>query len=105
MLKSTVDSITPMLTALFDLSISSGKIPNEWKMGRIAPVPITYIAETLIITTALKNSDLWGNPIGDKGLHCTSVPNRSPDNNIKNSLVTLDLYQCYMIKGEWSTIC
>ena len=39
MLKSTVDSIAPTLTALFNLSISSGKIPNEWKMGRIAPVP------------------------------------------------------------------
>ena len=39
MLKSTADSITPTLTALFNMSISSGKIPKEWKMGRIAPVP------------------------------------------------------------------
>ncbi len=39
MLKSTADSVTPTLTALFNLSISSGKIPKEWKVGRIAPVP------------------------------------------------------------------
>ena len=39
MLKSTAGSITPTLTALFNLSLSSGKIPQEWKIGRIAPVP------------------------------------------------------------------
>ena len=39
MLKFTADSITPTITTLFNLSISSGVFPTEWKMGRVVPVP------------------------------------------------------------------
>ena len=39
MLKYTAESITPSLTALFNLSISTGVFPSEWKIGRIIPIP------------------------------------------------------------------
>ena len=39
MLKFTADSITPSLTVLFNMSISTGVFPSEWKVGRIVPVP------------------------------------------------------------------
>ena len=39
MLKYTATSIIPMVTKLFNLSLSSGKLPSQWKHGRIIPVP------------------------------------------------------------------
>ena len=39
MLKSTAVSITPSLTELFNMSISTGEIPSEWKTARIVPIP------------------------------------------------------------------
>ena len=39
MLKSTVCSITPAVTALFNQTIRQGKIPKDWKTARITPVP------------------------------------------------------------------
>ena len=35
MLKSTAISITPILTELFNLSITSGKIPSNWKLSSV----------------------------------------------------------------------
>ena len=39
MLKSTAISITPILTELFNLSITSGKIPSKWKLSSDVPIP------------------------------------------------------------------
>ena len=39
MLKATVTAITPGLTTLFNLSLSKGIFPAEWKLARIVPVP------------------------------------------------------------------
>ena len=39
MLKCTAESITPSLTKLFDLSMSTGAFLSEWKIGRIVPIP------------------------------------------------------------------
>ena len=39
MLKSTASSITPALTKLFSLSIKLGKLPAEWKLPRVNPIP------------------------------------------------------------------
>ena len=39
MLKSTATSITPSLTKLFNLSIKLGKLPAEWKLARVNPIP------------------------------------------------------------------
>ena len=39
MLKSTSLSITHSLCKLFNLSISNGIFPAEWKLGRITPIP------------------------------------------------------------------
>ena len=39
MLKSTASSITPALTKLFNLSIKLGKLPAEWKLARVNPIP------------------------------------------------------------------
>ena len=49
---------------------------------------VAYIAEALKATTALKNLDLWGNPIGLQSLTEALTTN--------DSLVTLDLYQCHL---------
>ena len=38
-LKMTAVSTVPQLTALFNMSISTGKFPSEWKIGRIVPIP------------------------------------------------------------------
>ena len=48
-----------------------------------------YIADALKTTTALKRLNLWGNPIGDKGLQ--SITEALITNT---SLITLDLFQC-----------
>ena len=39
MLKCTAFCIAPVLCKLFNLSISSGTFPTEWKLGRITPIP------------------------------------------------------------------
>ena len=39
MLKVTVDSIVPSLTALFNLSIRTGVFPHSWKCARVVPIP------------------------------------------------------------------
>jgi len=39
MLKMTAISIAPQLTTLFNISISTGRFPSDWKVGRIVPIP------------------------------------------------------------------
>jgi len=39
MLKETATSITPSMTKLFKISISSGKFPEKWKLSSIVPIP------------------------------------------------------------------
>ena len=39
MLKATVGSITLAVTKLFNMSIKSGKLPNEWKLALVTPIP------------------------------------------------------------------
>ena len=39
MLKATVGSITLAVTKLFNMSIKSGKLPNEWKLALVTPKP------------------------------------------------------------------
>ena len=39
MLKSTAASITSSITTLFNISISTGVFPTEWKTARIVPIP------------------------------------------------------------------
>ena len=37
--KMTAISIAPQLTTLFNNSISTGRFPSDWKVGRIVPIP------------------------------------------------------------------
>jgi len=41
MLKETALSITstPVVTHLFNISITLGELPDEWKMARVSPIP------------------------------------------------------------------
>ena len=39
MLKYTALSITEAVTKMFNISISLGKLPDEWKLSRITPIP------------------------------------------------------------------
>ena len=39
MLKETAPSIVYSLTKLFNLSLTSGKLPSAWKLARVVPVP------------------------------------------------------------------
>ena len=39
MLKETAYTIAPMLSALYNKSISSGTVPDSWKLSLITPVP------------------------------------------------------------------
>ena len=39
MLKETAMSITPTVTKLFNISIRHGKLPDEWKIARVTPIP------------------------------------------------------------------
>ena len=39
MLKAVSFTIAPSLTKLFNLSLSNGTIPSEWKTSRIVPLP------------------------------------------------------------------
>ena len=41
MLKACAYGIAPSLTKLFNLSLTSGTFPNEWKTARIVPIPKT----------------------------------------------------------------
>ena len=41
MLKANAYSIAPSLTKLFNLSLTTGTVPNEWKVARIVPIPKT----------------------------------------------------------------
>ena len=38
MLKHTASSISPILCSLFNLSLSTGRIPDAWKLSRVVPV-------------------------------------------------------------------
>ena len=37
--KMTAISFAPQLTTLFNNSISTGRFPSDWKVGRIVPIP------------------------------------------------------------------
>jgi len=37
--KETSLSITPIVTHLFNISITLGELPDEWKMARVSPIP------------------------------------------------------------------
>ena len=39
MLKHTATSITSAITTLFNMSITSRKIPCEWKTAQVVPIP------------------------------------------------------------------
>jgi len=39
MLKNTARSISPFLHELFNLSLSTGKLPSEWKISNVTPIP------------------------------------------------------------------
>ena len=39
MLKETAMSFTPAVTKLFNISIRLGKLPDEWKIARVTPIP------------------------------------------------------------------
>ena len=39
MLKSTAASIAPAITNLFNISLSHGKVPSEWKTACVTPIP------------------------------------------------------------------
>ena len=39
MLKYTAVSITPSITQLFNLSIRSGRVPRDWKLSSVVPIP------------------------------------------------------------------
>ena len=36
--KTTADEVAPMLTVLFQLSLDSGKVPNDWKQANVVPI-------------------------------------------------------------------
>ena len=38
MLKNTAISVSPLLTHLFNLSISTGSVPSAWKLSRVIPI-------------------------------------------------------------------
>ena len=48
MLKHTSYSIAPSLTKLFNLSLTTGKFPSEWKMARVVPIPKTDNSSTSV---------------------------------------------------------
>ena len=39
MLKSTTTCIAPAITTLFNMSLTQGRLPAEWKLARIMPIP------------------------------------------------------------------
>ena len=39
MLKATATSIAPAITSLFNLSLTQGQLPAEWKLACIMPIP------------------------------------------------------------------
>jgi len=39
MLKSTATSIAPAITRLFNLSLRTGRLPVEWKVAQVIPIP------------------------------------------------------------------
>ena len=38
-LKKCLAVIAPSLTALFNLSLQQGKVPSEWKISNVVPIP------------------------------------------------------------------
>ena len=39
MLKVTASSIAPSITKLFNISIRTGKLPDQWKLSMVVPIP------------------------------------------------------------------
>ena len=39
MLKCTASCVAPSITQLFNLSLTTGKIPSEWKRSLVVPIP------------------------------------------------------------------
>ena len=39
MLKETATSITAMITTIFNMSISMGVLPDQWKKSLVVPIP------------------------------------------------------------------
>ena len=53
MLKDTARSISPFLHKLFSLSLSTGKLPSEWKISNVTPIPKSGDASVLQLPTDL----------------------------------------------------
>jgi len=39
MLRGTAESISPAVTALFNLSLKPATFPDEWKVANMSPIP------------------------------------------------------------------
>ena len=56
MLKGTATSVTPSLTRLFNLSLTTGCFPDAWKLARVVPVPSLQICLRLQTTDQFLSS-------------------------------------------------
>ena len=57
MLKRTAASIAPSITQLFNQSLQLGKIPSDWKLSHIVPIPKVSPAKSGRMTTCNWNSN------------------------------------------------
>ena len=45
MIKATAHSIAPSLTKLFNISITTGKIPGKWKLSAVVPIRVALVTQ------------------------------------------------------------
>ena len=45
MLKAIAHSIAPSLTKLFNISITTGKIPGKWKLSAVVPIRVALVTQ------------------------------------------------------------
>ena len=47
MLKHTAFSIAPAVTSLFNQSLREGKVPSDWKVSHVVPIPKVSSAKSI----------------------------------------------------------
>ena len=50
LLKDSCFSIAPFLTQIFNASLASSVIPQDWKIARVSPISIKWVISKIVIT-------------------------------------------------------
>ena len=86
MLKSTAGNICPLVTLLFNHSIASGQIPDQWKQSHVVPIPKS--------TKVQSPDNYWPTSL-------LSVLSKFLENHVHSLITSHLLERCILSDSQW----